>query len=195
MRLFSSVSLGGYLMATPKILTAIALFVLVSISFAQKPQVQDGKTTAPNGTTVPSQTKGKFDRLSGAVTLTKGLPSREFSSLDGALVAFEENGYTEEGLETLKSLLKNPYQADEELPDAKPGPFDAIVLIEEDGSKTRFAISNKDLSGLASIDLALGPSETQTLCHKVGKCKVCGKKVYCFIKNLLSPTVNNANRQ
>jgi hypothetical protein len=182
-------------MATCKILTVIGLFFLVSISFAQKPMVQDSKTTAPSGITVPSERKGKFDRLSGTVTLTKGLPSKEFSNLDGALGAFEENGYTEEGLKTLKSLLNNPYQVNEELPDAKPGPFDAVVVIEEDGPTTKFAISNKDLSGLGSLDAALARSETQSLCHTVGPCRVCGKKVYCLIRNLLSPAVNNANRR
>lgn len=177
------------MLKVPQILAGIAVLSLCSVLIAQQPKVQEKETS------ILTETKGEFRPLTGEVKVTKGFPTKEFSSLENALGALKVKGYAEGGLAKLETLLSNPYREGEDFSNGKLDPLDGLVVIEEKEGKTKFTIASTDLSRFASFDQLLSVPNTQTLCHKVGSCRVCGGKIYCLIKKLFSSRFSNAIRR
>ncbi|MDX6612553.1 MAG: hypothetical protein QOD75_1739 [Blastocatellia bacterium] len=176
---------------TLQLLLGIAVLSLGSIAIAQQPAFAV-KRLAPQ-----TELKGTFNRISKELEIEKGLPVKDFSSLETALNVMEGQGYTTEGLARLKTILTNTYQGGEDLTIVEPGPSDALVEIVEQAPRIKFKILSTDLSKFKSFDQALSQPDTQKVCERVGtgSCRICDGKVYCFIRNLLRSRVGNANKQ
>lgn len=161
----------------------VSLSLLCSVLYAQsaapaRPQVEQRDVAF----------EGKFDRLSGEVKLKGddvGLVKEV--KLENALGTLERKGFSEEGLERLRTILSNTYQGGEEVADRKPAASDAIVEIKEMGPRIKFKVSNDDLTKFNTVEEALGASNTQSGCQKISKnCVRCPNgKIYCYLTNLV----------
>lgn len=144
-----------------------------------------------------TETKGTFDRRTGEMKLTGGgLGRNNFASFENFAAGFEEQGFSDEGLGRLKTILSNTYQGGEDISVSKPSTLDGMVEIEEEVPIIKFALSTIDSDRYTSFEEALASRKQESGCQRFSSsCVRCpnGKK-YCFVKNLLKSRMSERPR-